>query len=223
MATLRLPPALGLAWLLAALGAPRLAAAQTPAPMASSPFAAPVAPIPQLAPPIPHLVPVPVPLPAPLPPPRRFSPPPTIWYGWEPLAAGSSLYLLSMAAVKSDPRTGLLLGAMLSPLTTMTMHIIHGEEVKGYLSLPLSYAIIAGGGVLFEKLECGPGSARSCSSDALFNGMILGGLAALVVDAVALSWGPPAFPPPAPVKKAALWPSITPVTSGATLGVGGMF
>lgn len=227
MAKLQLQPVLGLSWLLAALVAPRAAHADPPAPAPSQSFVAQGAPlpqlasIPQLAPPTPHLVAVPLPLPPPPPPPRRLSRPPVIWYGWEPLAAGAGTYLLSLAVLKNDPQTALLLGAMLSPLTTMSMHVLHGDEVKGYLSLPLSYAIIAGGGVLAEKLECGRGSSDSCGANAVFTGMILGGLGALVVDAALLAWGAPLSPPP--VKKAVLWPSMTPVRGGGTLGLGGTF
>jgi hypothetical protein len=93
--------------------------------------------------------------------------------------------------------------------------------VKGYLSLPLSYALIAGGGVLAEKLECGRESTYTCGTNALFTGMILGDLGALVLDATVLAWGAPVFPPP--VKKAVLWPSVTPLRGGASVGLGGTF
>jgi hypothetical protein len=103
----------------------------------------------------------------------------------------------------------------------MTMHMMHGDEVKAYVSIPLSYAMIAGGGALAAKLECGPGSKTPCVARAAVEGVILGGMSAVVLDAVALAWGHPA--PPEPVKKAVLWPSITPVQGGVALGIGGTF
>ena len=203
MATL--PPALGPTLLAALLlGSPRASAAEP-------------APIPLLPPPALHQVAVPIPLPPPAPVPA----PPVIWYGWETLLTGAAAYVLPLALLENQPKTGLLLGSIFSPLTTMSMHMIHGEEVKAYVSLPLSYAMVAGGGALAAKLECGPSSEKRCVVDAVFTGMILGGISAVVLDAVALAWGPPAFPPP--VKKAVLVPSLTPLPGGAAVGLGGTF
>lgn len=196
MAKLPPAPALGLVLLFATLlGSPR-AHADGPAPIA--PIAAPK----QVAAP-----------------PRPISPPRTIWYGWETLATGAAAYLLPVALLKSE--AGLVLGAVLSPLTTMSMHVMHGDEVKGYLSIPLSYAMIAGGGALAAKVECGPGSSKPCVANAVFLGMILGGLSAVVLDSATLAWGRPAFPEP--VKKAVLWPSVTPLHGGVAVGIGGTF
>jgi hypothetical protein len=197
----KLSPALGLALLGALLLRSPRANAQGPAPFAPI---APVAPQRQIAPP-----------------PRPISPPPTIWYGWETLLAGAAAYLLPLALLKSEPETGLLLGSIFSPLTTMSMHMIHGDEVKAYVSIPLSYAMVAGGGALAAKLECSAASPKPCVANAVFEGMILGGLSAVVLDAAVLAWGRPAFPEP--VKKAVLWPSITPLHGGVAVGLGGAF
>ena len=221
MAKLRLQPALALSWLLAALVAPRVAGADTPAPAPSPTFTAPVAPIPQLTPPTLHVAATPIPLPSPSPRSRPIRAVPVIWYGWETLLTGAAAYVLPLALLKNSPETGLLLGAVFSPLTTMSMHMIHGEEVKAYLSLPLSYAMVAGGGALAAKLECGPTSPKPCVANAVFTGMILGGISAVVLDAAALAWGPPASPQP--VKKAVLWPSVAPLRGGVALGLGGTF
>jgi hypothetical protein len=144
-----------------------------------------------------------------------------IWYGWETLVSGAAMFILPLAVLKKDPVTGLLLGSVFSPLTTMTMHVLHGDTVKAYVSIPLSYAMIAGGGALAARLECSPGSKQGCVADAVFAGMILGGASAVVLDAAALAWGAPALPD-AP-KKAAFWPSVVPLPGGAAAGIGGTF
>jgi hypothetical protein len=144
-----------------------------------------------------------------------------IWYGWETLLGGAAAYILPLAVLKSQPQVGLVMGASFSPLTTLTMHMIHGDDVKGYVSFGVSYAMIAGGGALGAKLTCGPHGKDGCTARGVFNGMILGGLAAIVLDAAALAWGGPAVP--TPPKKAVLWPSVVPVTGGATVGIGGTF
>ena len=199
MAKLPPAPAPGLVLLFARLlGSPR-AHADGPAPVATLP---PIAAPKQVARP-----------------PRPISPPRTIWYGRETLATGAAAYLLPLALLKSE--AGLVLGSVLSPLTTMSMHVMHGDEVKGYLSIPLSYAMIAGGGALAAKVECGPASPAPCVANAVFLGMILGGLSAVVLDSATLPWGRPAFPEP--VKKAVLWPSVTPLHGGVAVGIGGAF
>ncbi|MEP7124669.1 MAG: hypothetical protein ABJE95_27320 [Byssovorax sp.] len=154
-------------------------------------------------------------------PPRPISPPPVIWYGWETLLTGAAAYLLPLAVLKKDFEAGLVLGSLLSPFTTMSMHMIHGDEVKGYVSLPLSFAMVAGGGALAAKLECKEPTTKACVTNAVFEGMILGGLSAVVLDAATLAWGRPA--PAEPVKKAVLWPSVTPLQGGAAVGIGGAF
>jgi hypothetical protein len=201
----KLPPALGLAWLAAVLlGSPR-AHADEPAPGLRVAAGASIQPLP-----IPPLPP---------PPPKPVSHPRVIWYGWETLATGAAAYLLPLALLKNE--TGLVLGSVLSPLTTMSMHTLHGDVVKAYVSVPLSYAMVAGGGALAAKLECGPLSKHGCVANAVFAGMILGGLSAVVLDAATLAWGRPVNEPP--VKKAMIWPSVAPLQGGATLSIGGTF
>ena len=65
------------------------------------------------------------------------------------------------------------------------------------------------------------GNRRGREAIAIVAGMILGGIRAVVLDAAAPAWGPPAFPPP--VKKAVLMPSLTPLPGGAAVGLGGTF
>ena len=151
------------------------------------------------------------------------SPQKTIRYGWETLLTGAAAYLLPLALLRNE--TGLVLGSVFSPLTimsmSMSMHMMHGDDVKAYVSIPLSYAMVAGGGALAARLECSHASAKPCVANAVFVGMILGGLSAVGLDAAALAWGRPAFPEP--VEKAVLWPSIAPLQGGVTVGIGGTF
>ena len=144
------------------------------------------------------------------------------WYGWETLLLGAAITVLPMGLTQKEPGTGLLLGAVLSPLTTLTVHKMHGDDVKGWVSLGASYAMIAGGGVLGAKLACGSHPYDRCEVKGIFPGLILGGVSAFVLDAAALAWGGPEIKDP-PAQKAVLLPSVVPLPGGVSLGVVGAF
>ena len=147
------------------------------------------------------------------------------WYGWETLIVSGGTIVLPLALLHSQPQTGLLIGTIISPLATMSIHMIHGDDVKGYVSAPLSYAMIGGGGALAAALVCGAHSRQGCVNRWAFTGMILGGVSAVVLDAVALAWGGPPLvaPDQTPVKKAVLLPFVEPLQGGAAVGLGGTF
>ena len=152
------------------------------------------------------------------------SPPPQIWYGWETLGAGLATQALPLAILHEQPLTGLVLGTLLSPVTTFVMHEMHGDTTKAYVSVAVSYGMIVGGGVVGAKVACGDHLARRCGVDGALIGMILGGSSAIVLDAAALAWGRPALAPtPAPTKRVGFLPMATPVQGGAMLGVVGAF
>lgn len=156
----------------------------------------------------------------PAPPPPVAMRPPTIWYGWETLLVGLGSQALPLALLHEQPVTALMIGTLISPLSTMSMHVIHGDTTKAYVDVSVSYAMIAGGGVLGAKLMCGDHLNRRCAVEGALWGMILGGSSAVVLDAAALAWGRPA---PEPPKRAGLWPSVAPLPGGGMLGVGGVF
>ncbi|MEO5729812.1 MAG: hypothetical protein ABI134_34525, partial [Byssovorax sp.] len=157
----------------------------------------------------------------PAPAPAR-KPPRVRWYGWETLLMGAAVLVLPLRITPKSPETGLLLGAALTPLTTLTAHMMHGDKVKGWVSLGASYAMIAGGGVLGWKVACGSHSHQGCAVRAIFPGLILGGVSAVVLDAVALAWGGPPVDD-RPARKAVILPSVVPLPGGVSLGVGGTF
>jgi hypothetical protein len=104
------------------------------------------------------------------------------------------------------------------------MHVIHGDDVKAYVSAPVSYAMMGGGAALAAALVCGPRSREGCTARWAFTGIILGGASAVVLDAVALAWGGPPLMAPTPVKKKArLLPFVVPLQGGAAAGIGGTF
>jgi hypothetical protein len=200
----KLSPALGLSLLGAlVLGAPRARADEPVPPVPAAPLA-PSAPQPNLVPP---------PAPSPVHPHMK-------WYGWETMALGGAIILWPLA-LRGDPQVELLIGTILSPCSTMSIHLTHGDDVKAYVSGSVSYAMIAGGGALSAALVCGPHSRDGCTERWAFTGMILGGASAVVLDAVTLAWGGPHLP--TPVKKAVLWPSVVPLPGGAAVSVGGTF
>jgi hypothetical protein len=217
----RLPTALAIA--LSLLGASLVgsfsfhARADATAPPALQVAAAPTPTPPLASPPLPPTPPPPAAAPAPPAKPHRV-----IWYGWEPLVGAAGMMAISFAFLHNQPLTALTVGSLLSPVTTITMHNLHGEHVKGYVSLGLSYGMIAGGGVLGAKLGCGEPAREKCAVYGALTGMILGSLNAVIFDATVLAWGAPAPDSTAP-KKAQLWPAVMPLPSGAALGLGGTF
>lgn len=152
------------------------------------------------------------------------SPPPKIWYGWETLGAGLATQALPFAILRDQPLAGLVLGTLLSPLTTFVVHELHGDKTQAYVSVAVGYGMIVGGGVVGAKVACGDHLARSCGVDGALIGMILGGSSAIVLDAVTLAWGRPEPAPTAsPTKRVGLLPMAMPVQGGAMLGVVGAF
>lgn len=205
MARLSLVPALALALLL--LGATLAGVSPARAADTASP---PLQPAPAWAP----LQEPPLPAPA-------FKPPRVIWYGWESLSGYAAMTSVTFALLRNEPLLAVSFGSALSPLTTLTMHMLHGDDTKGYVSVGVSYGMIIAGGVIGGRVACGGHGNTSCVSSGVLAGVTLGGASAVILDAAFLAWGAPVPDPPA--QKARLWPSVVPLPGGAAVGLGGTF
>jgi hypothetical protein len=159
---------------------------------------------------------------APLVAPPPATPPPTRWYGWETLLAGAFLQVGPVLLSPDDAEALLGVGAVLVPLGTLTIHIIHDDHVKGYIGLVGGYAFSVAGALVGAKVNCSGNDRQGCTADGAVYGFVLGGGVGLMLDAFTLAWGGPPFPPKPPATPPIL-PLVTPRRGGLTLGVGGVF
>jgi hypothetical protein len=144
-------------------------------------------------------------------------------------AAGAGLLFLAGALEGEDGRdttasdTLRLMGGGTFLFGGPIVHVSHGANGRGAASLALRVALPVIGGLIGKSMADCPNGQLLCGFDESLGGMLVGAVAASVVDVSVLAGAPAAESPAPPRPGFVVAPRLVATPNVAMLGVGGQF